>query len=319
MIKKRSYDFNLLRALEVFLAVAEYGQMTRAATALGITQSAVSQHLSHLETAYGCDLIDRSLRPIGLTLTGLALQQHALEILHKVESVPKDLNRLEHQKFPLLRIGLLPSLATLLTPVLVARAREIYKVRQISLYADLANTHEQALKSRQVDMVVTSSALYNMDGLKRHPILEESFLLVLPPDHDSIENFAKLKPGLPLIRFATNTPAGLLVDQHLRRCHLEFERSIEADRTTMIMASVAAGLGFAILSPTLLLDGIVEGMNLRIQAAPFKPLKRNIVLVSRNQEIDNVAEDFKTTIRSTLEQAFADKLDQGCQKAVVFL
>lgn len=44
------YDFNLLRALEVLLAVAEYGQMTRAATALGITQSAVSQHLSNLES-----------------------------------------------------------------------------------------------------------------------------------------------------------------------------------------------------------------------------------------------------------------------------
>ncbi|MCP4335875.1 MAG: LysR family transcriptional regulator [Gammaproteobacteria bacterium] len=42
-------DLYLLRSLEVFLAIAEQGQMTRAAGKLGITQSAVSQHLSNLE------------------------------------------------------------------------------------------------------------------------------------------------------------------------------------------------------------------------------------------------------------------------------
>ncbi|MEM7291571.1 MAG: LysR family transcriptional regulator, partial [Pseudomonadota bacterium] len=110
--KSKQPEFNLLRSLEVFLAVAEQGQLTRAASALNISQSAVSQHLQNLETAYATCLLDRQLRPMQLTLTGQALRQHALDILRKVESVNHDLAGLEQSLVPMLRIALLPSVAT---------------------------------------------------------------------------------------------------------------------------------------------------------------------------------------------------------------
>ena len=150
--KTSHHDFNLLRSLEVFLAIAEHGQLTRAASALNITQSAVSQHLTNLESVYSTLLLDRSLRPMQLTLTGQALRQHASEILHKVDSVNHDLIQLEQPQIPLLRVGILPSLATLLTPILIDQAKALYQVPRISLYADLSNTHQQLIKSRQVDL-----------------------------------------------------------------------------------------------------------------------------------------------------------------------
>ena len=317
--KNTVYDFNLLRALEVFLAVAELGQMTRAATSLGITQSAVSQHLSNLESAYDTKLIDRKLKPMGLTLTGLALQQHAQQILRKVESVTSDLQQLERKHYPILRIGILPSLATLLSPMLIALARDRYQVQHVSLYADLANRHDQSLKNRQLDMVITSSAFYDMDELVRYPILNESFLLVIPPNYRKVECLSQLSHELPFIRFAATTPAGLLVDQHLRRCQIEIDRVIEADRTTMIMAGVSAGLGFAILSPTLLLDGIIEGMQLTIQSLPVQSLDRQITLVSRSQELDNIPEVFGQSVRETLQESLENRLDDTCLQAVQFL
>ena len=318
MSRSTSYDFNLLRALEVFLAVAEYGQMTRAAATLGITQSAVSQHLSNLESSYDTILIDRKLKPIGLTLTGLALQQHAQQILRKVETVNGDLQQLEHKQFPILRIGILPSIATLLTPMLIEQAREHFQVQHVSLYADLANRHDQLLKNRQLDMVITSSAFYDMDGLSRHPILEEQFLLVLPAGTSKVDSLIELNQHLPFIRFAETTPAGKLIDQHLRRCRVDIERVIEADRTTMLMASVAAGLGFAILSPTLLLDGITEGMQLTIQPLPLQPLSRSLILVSRNLELDDMSKQFSSNVRDILKAAVTQKLDEDCQQAVRF-
>ena len=235
----------------MFLAIAEQCQMTRAATFLGISQSAVSQHLANLETLYGLELVDRSLRPMQLTLTGQALHQHASEILRRVEMVNPDLNQINQPQIPLLRIGLLPSLATLLTPVLIGTARALYQVPQISLFADLSNTHQHLIKSRQVDLVVTSQAFFDLDGLVRYPILEESFLLLLPPGNDDFDgDLQRLAANLPMIRFSSTTPAGRLVDQHLRRCNVHIERHIDADRTTMIMAAVAAGHGFCILSPS---------------------------------------------------------------------
>ncbi len=316
--KASHHDLNLLRSLEVFLAVAEAGQMTRAASNLGITQSAVSQHLSNLETLYATTLLDRQLRPMQLTLTGQALHQHARDILQRVEQVNADLDQIDQPNIPLLRVGLLPSLATLLTPVLVETATTRYQVPRISLFADLSNTHQQLIKSRQVDLLVTSQAFYDLDGLVRHPLLEESFLLVLPAGFEQpSDDLEKLARQLPMVRFSPSTPVGLLVDQHLRRCNIDIERCIDADRTTMIMSTVAAGHGFCILSPTLLLDGIIEGMSLQIKALPIRPLRRSIMLVNRENELNELPRYLGSAISARLHDAFG-LLDDNARQAVSF-
>ena len=309
----------LLRALEIFLAVAEYGQMTLAASKLGISQSAVSQHLSNLETYYGTSLIDRSIRPFVLTLTGVALQQHGRQLLQQARAITGDLYQLEHSQVPLLRMGILPSLATLLTPHIINSARENFQIPQVQLFADLASAHENLLKSRQIDMAITSKAFYEMDGLNRYPVLEERFLLILPQGHPPVESMKQIDSSLPLIRFAASTPAGLLVDLHLRRCELEYDRVVEADRTTMLMAAVAAGQGFTILAPTLLLDGLIEGMQLSIQNLPLPPLLRQIYLVSRIQELADIPEVLNARIRGVLMIAVSDHLEPHFNDAVEFL
>ncbi len=319
MIKRGSHhDLNLLRSLEVFLALAEHGQMTRAASALGISQSAVSQHLSNLEAHYSTILVDRALKPMRLTLTGEALRQHASEILRRVSLIDSDLDQVGQTQIPLLRVALIPSLATLLTPVLIERAKSLYQVQSISLYADLSNAHRQMIRSRQVDLLVTSQAFYDLDGLARRQILNESFLLVLPPDcKDYDGDLERLSTRLPMVRFSASTPVGILVDQHLRRCRIHLERYLDADRTTMIMAAVAAGQGFSILSPTLLLDGVIEGMAVELVALPIRPLTRSIQLINREDELDQLPRELVPAIIERLRAA-ARLLDDKTRQAIEF-
>lgn len=319
MAKRSSHhDLNLLRSLEVFLAVAEHGQMTRAASALGISQSAVSQHLGNLESLYSTTLVDRGLKPMRLTLTGAALRQHAGEILRRVDLIDADLDQVGQPQIPLLRVALLPSLATLLTPVLIERAKSLYQVASISLYADLSNVHRQMIHSRQVDLMVTSQAFYDLDGLARRRILDESFLLVLPPGNEDYDgDLERLSAKLPMVRFSASTPVGILVDQHLRRCGIQLERFLDADRTTMIMAAVAAGQGFSILSPTLLLDGVIEGMRLELRALPLKPLTRSIQLINRESELDQLPQALVTAIIARLRGA-VELLDEKSRQAIEF-
>ncbi|MDJ0776675.1 MAG: LysR family transcriptional regulator [Gammaproteobacteria bacterium] len=302
------HDFNLLRSLEVFLAVAEQGQLTRAAAQLGISQSAVSQHLANLESLYATELLDRSLRPMQLTLTGQALQQHAREILRRVDAANLDLARIGQPQIPLLRACLLPSLATLLTPVVIEQTGGGGQMPTISLYADLASSHAHLIKSRQVDLVVTSQAFFDLDGLLRYPVLRESFLLVLPPrTQDFGADLAQLARELPLVRFSPSTPAGMLVEQHLRRCNLRIDRFYDADRTTMIMAAVAAGQGFGILSPTLLLDGLIEGMRVDLRPLPLRPLTRDIMLLHREGELGRLPRALADAARIRIADAVASQ------------
>ena len=70
-----------LTALRSFVAVADLGGVTRAATALHLTQSAVSMQLKRLEESTGLDLLDRSARKIRLTAEGELLASYARKML----------------------------------------------------------------------------------------------------------------------------------------------------------------------------------------------------------------------------------------------
>jgi len=275
--------------------------------------------LATLSLTYGTKLIDRSLRPFGLTLTGVALQQHARQLLRQAESISGDLYQLEHSHVPLLRVGLLPSLATLLSPHIVNIARNDFQIPQVHLFAELATAHEALLKTRQIDMAISSRAFYELEGLNRYPILQEDFLLILPKGHATVTDLSQIDANLPLIRFAASTPVGLLVDLHLRRCELDYERILEADRTTMIMAAVAAGQGFSILSPTLLFDGLLEGMSLSIQPLPLPTLTRQIFLIFRDHELADIPQEIDIQVRHVLAEAMAQLADRCCREAIDFL
>ena len=70
-----------LTALRAFVAVADMGGVTRAATMLNLTQSAVSMQLKRLEESLGLPLLDRSGRTIALTASGERLLGYARRML----------------------------------------------------------------------------------------------------------------------------------------------------------------------------------------------------------------------------------------------
>ena len=108
------------------MAVVETGQVTGAARALGITQSAASQHLRTLEAGLGCTLFDRARRPMALTHAGRILSRRAFRVLSEVEDLKSDLRHLQSTSLPILRIALLASIATSLTPGLYAHVTQLY-------------------------------------------------------------------------------------------------------------------------------------------------------------------------------------------------
>jgi DNA-binding transcriptional LysR family regulator len=304
MVRQLKFDFNLVRALEVFVTVVETKQITKAATMLGITQSAASQHLMTLETALGAKLINRASRPVELTKAGVALHRRAIRVLGEVEELRSDIRRIETAPLPLLRVCMLPSIATTLMSTVVTLARERFGIPEISAFAGLATDHQMLLRNRRADLAVSSDSLIDLDGLVRYPILRERFLLITPQAYrGQTSDLTALAQQLPLVRFSPSTPVGRRVDQHLRRIRLELPRSIDADRASMVLASVAANRGFTILSPTLLIDGFVEGMKLNIKPLPIAPFSREITLVALEKELGNLPQIFAQAIGDTLMEA----------------
>lgn len=277
---------NLVKSMEVFEAVAETGQMTAAARMLGMTQSAASQHIAALEKAYGVQLFDRSVRPARLTQAGTLLHRHAARILNVVGDLETEMRHQGPTPISVLRLGILASIATTLTPGLVALAKKGFGVRDVTLHAGQSGDHETLLRTKKADLAITSNPFYDMEGLERHGVLQEAFLLVVPEKYRGpVDSLNAVQQRLPLIRFADSTSVGRQVTQHLRRLRIDPQQVIQADRSSMVTACVCNGMGFTMLTPTLLIDGFVEHMPLKVLPLPAARLTRTITVVSRNREL----------------------------------
>ena len=84
-----------LRPLLAFAAVLEQGSMNAAAQVLGMSPSAVSQHISRLEKLHGVKLLHRSTRHLAPTDAGSALGEHCRRLLASVQDARLTLTNLK--------------------------------------------------------------------------------------------------------------------------------------------------------------------------------------------------------------------------------
>ena len=82
-----------LKHLRLIEALNDSGSITRAATRLFLTQSALSHQLVALEAHYGVTLFERA-RPLRLTPAGELLLTLSREIMPKIEAAKRDLARM---------------------------------------------------------------------------------------------------------------------------------------------------------------------------------------------------------------------------------
>ena len=297
----RSFNPGLIRSLEVFVAVAEAGQMRAGARMLGLTQPAASQHIAALEDAYSLTLLDRSTRPTRLTRSGILLHRQAVKILNALSDLESEMRHVGPHPISVLRVGIQASIATTLTPGLVALAKENFGVEDMTLNAGQSGDHERLLRTKTADLALTSDPFYDLDGLERHPILQEAFLLVLPETYDGpADSLEAVQANLPLVRFSDSTAIGRQTMQHLRRLRFAPERMVQADRSSMVTACISDGMGFSLLTPTLLIDGFVEHMRLRVMPLPVAGLSRTLTVVARDAELQSLPAEVAALARGKL-------------------
>ena len=71
-----------LTEMEAFATVVDQGGFTDAAKKMGISKSAVSKHVSSLETRLGARLLNRTTRRVSPTEIGLAYYDRARRVLN---------------------------------------------------------------------------------------------------------------------------------------------------------------------------------------------------------------------------------------------
>jgi DNA-binding transcriptional LysR family regulator len=110
-----------LRLIRYFVAVAEEGNVTRAAERLHMAQPPLSAAVRQLEQQLGVALLDRSSRQVRLTAAGEQLLEQGRELLAHADTVVRDVQAVERSPSGLLRGGLSPAARFGLAPDLLER------------------------------------------------------------------------------------------------------------------------------------------------------------------------------------------------------
>jgi DNA-binding transcriptional LysR family regulator len=105
-------DFDI-RLLRLFKTVVESGGFSAAESTLGITKSAISQHMSDLEERLGLRLCQRGRAGFALTDEGAEVLQAVEVLLSSVENFRSEINQLNKRLTGELNIGIVNNLVTL--------------------------------------------------------------------------------------------------------------------------------------------------------------------------------------------------------------
>ncbi|MEO7729258.1 MAG: LysR family transcriptional regulator [Burkholderiales bacterium] len=274
-----------LNALRVFLAVSTCGNMTAAAKGLGLTQSAVSQSIRQLEDDLGTVLLNRAERPLKLTAAGMVLQRHAVPLVEDAAALVTVVRQAGASKMHELRIGIIDSFAATVGPSLIRSL--LSQVERLAFRSGLAHDQAEGLLSRNLDLIISSDAMDDVDGLDRYPILTEPFVLLLPEKLAAANAKPELKTlasGHALIRYSARSQIGAQIERHLRRLGVKAPRLLEVDATDALMAMVGAGLGWAIATPLCLLQARSQIANIRVLPFPAPGFNRQLHLFARAGE-----------------------------------
>lgn len=236
-----------LRQLSYFLAVADSGSISGAATKLNVSIGALSEGLSQLEKDLGVQLlIRRRAKGVGLTNAGYDLLEHARDVMNNAEALRARARGRDVAMAGRLAVGCYTTIAPFLLPPLIAGFGKRHPAVQISVIEGTADEVQAQLEAGRCELAL----LYNVDlwpGIAFDVICQLRPYVLLPAGHPLAKQKAVDLSKLvdePLIVYDSGSyntqrifqELGLTPNVAFRTGHFELIRSM-----------VAQGLGYAIL------------------------------------------------------------------------
>lgn len=171
-----------LRHLVALKTISDEGSFGKAASALGYTQSAVSQQIATLERIVGLRLIERpgGPRPVSLTEAGTILLRHAEAIQARLLAAKADMLALEAGDAGRLRVGTFQSVGARVLPTLLRRFTETHPGVEIVL-RESVNEEELLEMVERGELDVTFWTLPVETGpYEWSELLTDPYVLVVP-------------------------------------------------------------------------------------------------------------------------------------------
>lgn len=272
----RMKQLTSLSQLLVFAKVAETNNLTKAASELGITPSAVSKSLSLFEKRMGISFVKRTSRHTSLTEQGQLLFNKIASSLNNIENILEELEA--HKTYPkgILRISCPVAFGSIQVMPLVDQYRSRYPDVDIHISLDDRNIN---LIEENFDLAlrITASKDWNYTAKKLAQIrwiycASPSYIerYGLPSSIDDIHNPSKHK-HLPY-------PTGEWTPWHDGDANnsVKIQGNSDCNSSMSLMIAALHGAGIACLPTYIAKDCVLDG-KLRLLAFTERPEKDQIL------------------------------------------
>lgn len=314
-----------LHQLRVFQAAVKGGGFTRAAEALHLSQSTVSQHIKQLEDALGCPLFLRVGKRVMVNEAGNVLLQYAERIFRDLKNAEMAVRELNASKRGTVRFGVGPTTLTYRLPHVLADYKERFPDIELIVLAGTTEFLLQAMKSQTLDLAIVMQPTIPPPGMSLTPLGPEELVVVLNSSH-ALARKPKLDPqdlaALPFILYEKNSAMQNLIDGIFDRLGVTPRIIMEVENNEAIKSLVGAGLGASIL-PLCAVARPAPAAGLRIMHVKGMPLTRQLALVAVDAEVlPNAIESLASSVIAALGGSATDprihrpKRSQAANKSI---
>ena len=173
-----------LRHLRYFCAVADWRGFNRAAQALHVSQSAISEQILALEHEMGVPLLNRNQRQVSLTPAGEIFLEEARKVLVAADRAVEATQRSARGETGPLTVGFLVWATGRFFAPIIREFRRLYPDVRLSLMEMAPAQQSEALLSGSIDIGFTRPLQSPYDRLLRSETLYvDPLIAVLPVDH----------------------------------------------------------------------------------------------------------------------------------------
>ena len=256
------------RQIRYFVAVAETGKISAAATMVGISPSVITEAVGELEALVGAKLFHRQPRGLDLTYDGHRFLAHCRNILSAVEGANHAMARPDSEMVGTLTVATTITVIGYFLAPLLARFRNSFPNIQVRVVEAKRLEVEEGLVAGNYDLaVMLVSNLSDKKDILSHTLVHSMRRLWLPPKHPllhqeviTLADVAKQPYIQLMIDDAETTTSGYWAAQNLKPNIVIRTESVEAVRSFIAFRN-----GVTILSDMMYRPWSLEGDRVEVR------------------------------------------------------
>lgn len=284
--------------LQVFVAVAEKRNFSRAAEELHMTQPSVSQYIRMLEEKFGTKLLERTNKYVRLNKAGEIVYHHAKEILGLYTKTQTLIDDLMNQAKGPLSIGASYTFGEYVLPRILAKLHKAYPELEPAL--TIGNTAKIAhlVTSHQLDIGIVEGNFKDKQ-LYVEDFAEDYMVVVASPDHEFVRRDGyiatrELEEEMWIVR-ELGSGTREATEKMFEEIGISPERKINVGSTQSIKEVVEEGLGISLLSQWAVQKELKNG-DLKIIKVKGLPFSRQFSIITQTPFQTKSLEVFKNLL-----------------------